>query len=457
MNQCMDPFHSHAPHGAALRTIPPALVMALCAAWLMFSPARAQMPPAREPPAAAPPSAELTSSAVITSAPFDPSAESFYLPITSRRGEPIGPYPADQSMFTSINTNLTWDADSIDGATWTVYMGQSYPPETVVAEDLTAKGYNPPELLMDTRYYWRVAATLASGGRLYGPVWTFKTEWPVSTPDVNSMVLVPGGSFLMGCDRTNPHEHVCSWNDTHYDEPVRSIQVDTFSIDTYEVTNSEYRKCYQEGKCQRPRKEQQFNDPAYALAPVTYVSWYDAQDFCHWEGKRLPTEAEWEKAGRGTLDTRVYPWGDEEPDCHRINMRDVMPGCEEGRDPGVVRVGLYPTGVSPFGAHDMAGNVFEWVQDKYDVWYYTYGPTVNPQGPPYSRWWRGFASAGSPPPYDQDGYPVYVVRGGSWAFSLDYTRVSHRHWGHHGDVAGGDIPLHRNGRVGFRCAFSETK
>lgn len=386
-----------------------------------------------------------------TTLPFSPTLAT-YLPVATRRDGPARPVPANFGMFISLNTNLTWEMDGADGARYDLFFSESYPPDTLLAGDLSVTGYNPPELPMDTRYYWRVVATLPNGQEISGPVWTFKTEWPVTTPSVDAMVTVMGGEFSMGCDKNNPYEHTCSWNDTHYDEPVRRVWVDTFAIDTYEVTNAEYRKCYEAGECNRPRKEEQFNNPAYALAPVTFVSWYDAQDFCRWEGKRLPTEAEWEKAGRGTLDTRVYPWGDEEPDCHRINMRDVMPGCEEGREPGVVRVGSYPTGASPYGVHDMSGNVFEWVQDKYDVWYYLYSPLENPQGPPYSRWWRGFATPGQPPPRDQDGYPVYVLRGGAWAFSLDYVRVSHRHWGHHGDIPGHDIPLHRNGRVGFRCA-----
>jgi len=272
-------------------------------------------------------------------------------------------------------------------------------------------------------------------------------------PDLDAMVNVPAGYFWMGCDSSLPQIYGCVLNGSHIDDVVRHVWIDAFALDKYEVTNKEYAACVNAKQCKLPRSVEWFSDPHMALDPVVFVSWWDAQDYCHWEGKRLPTEAEWEKAARGDLDTRAFPWGNTEPTCDQSNHHQLTLACDD-LDPGLRPVGMRPRGASPYGIHDMAGNAFEWVQDKYDVWYYTYAPDVNPQGPAYSRVAANYGIPATEPQAEQYGIPIFSIRGGSWIDRIHYMRVSHRHWGHHGDTPGDDVPYFRNQKVGFRCAVS---
>ncbi|MBU6352372.1 MAG: SUMF1/EgtB/PvdO family nonheme iron enzyme, partial [Chloroflexi bacterium] len=195
----------------------------------------------------------------------------------------------------------------------------------------------------------------------------------------NGWVLIPAGDFQMGCDSSNPAE-TCSSDE----QPLHTVTLDAYSIDKYEVTNARYKACVDAGRCTAPRRvDSQTRSPYYGTStyadyPVISVDWHQASAFCAWAGGRLPTEAEWEKAARGSSDTRKYPWGDSAPDCTKTNYWYwPSPACVGDTS----RVGSYPSGASPYGVMDMAGNVMEWVNDWYDGRYYIVSPAQNPQGP----------------------------------------------------------------------------
>lgn len=229
------------------------------------------------------------------------------------------------------------------------------------------------------------------------------------------MVPVPGGTFEMGSDVLSS------------ERPIRQVQVDAFWIDQREVTVSDYLQCVSMGPCANPVPIRGCyyygSEPDMGGRPMNCVDWYEADTYCAWvDGgtKRLPTEAEWEKAARGT-DARTYPWGDEpEASCRHAVMNDGGTGCGTG---AAWMVGSKPLGNSPHGAGDMAGNVWEWVADWYAL-SYDADATDNPTGP-------------------ADG-TERVLRGGSWFEDLpDNFRASKRI---------GYNPSNHNSAVGFRCA-----
>ena len=182
------------------------------------------------------------------------------------------------------------------------------------------------------------------------------------------MVYVPTEEFQMG---STDHDN---------EQPIHVVYLDAYWIDQTEVTNGMYATCVAAGACTKPRESKSFTrssyygNATYDNYPVIFVNWHQAIDYCNWTGGRLPTEAEWEKAARGT-DGRKYPWGNESPNASRLNYDD-----NEG---DTTAVGSYPTGASPYGALDMAGNAWEMTADWYDGDYYSRSPYQNPQGPSY--------------------------------------------------------------------------
>jgi formylglycine-generating enzyme required for sulfatase activity len=232
----------------------------------------------------------------------------------------------------------------------------------------------------------------------------------VSEKDGMQLVYVPAGLFIMG-----------SFIGTADEQPEHSVYLDAFWIDKTEVTNGMYALCVQSGSCQKPPEPSNihsvyYSDPQFAEYPVIALDWSSAEAYCSWAGRRLPTEAEWEKAARGT-DGRNYPWGDTPPNNSRLNFNNSM------GDP--VPVGGFQGGASPYGVLDMAGNVNEWVEDWYDADYYTISPHSNPTGP-------------------DDGI-LKVLRGGSWHTDEYNIRSADRHY---------LAPDIRNIVIGFRCALT---
>ena len=194
----------------------------------------------------------------------------------------------------------------------------------------------------------------------------------ISSIDGMTQVCVPDGELLMGSDKSVDSQ-------AHDDElPQHSVYLDAYWIDQTEVTNAMYEQCVSAGECTPPAKNSSYTrDFYYGNSqfddyPVIYVDWNQAKAYCQWAGRRLPTEAEWEKAARGT-DGRIYPWGNTNPDRSLLNYNGNIDDTAE--------VGDYPAGQSPYGALDMAGNVWEWVADWYGETYYQNSPDRNPQGP----------------------------------------------------------------------------
>jgi len=249
-----------------------------------------------------------------------------------------------------------------------------------------------------------------------------------SSTDGMPAAYIPDGSFRMGA--LDP--------DIQRDEqPAHSVSMKGFWMDKLEVTNAMFALCVQAGACEPPQtfksqaRESYFNNPEFNDYPVVYVTWLQADSYCKWAGRRLPTEAEWEYAARGS-DFRTYPWGDERPDSSRGNFNYFVGDT--------TRVGNYPAGASPFGILDMAGNVAEWLSDYYDGDYYAQGANVNPTGP-------GVRSQ----------YFNRVVRGGTFQDVFKDVRLANRASvrgsnPQASDIFSTDYLGEFSPKIGFRCA-----
>ena len=256
------------------------------------------------------------------------------------------------------------------------------------------------------------------------------SDEPEVSPDLQGMVLIEAGEFRMGSNSGGSNE-----------KPVHSVYVDAFYMDKYEVTNAEYAAFlnakgkhaeagkewyllgYSPSRIEYVSRKYQVKG-GYENHPVTMVSWYGAMAYAAWKGKRLPTEAEWEKAARGGLSGLKYPWGNT-IDSNRANYNNHV------GDTTVV--GKYAA--NGYGLHDMSGNVWEWCLDEYNAGFYAISPSQNPlSGAPSIQWLL-------------DNYTGVktrrVLRGGSWANFASLVRVASR---------GSGTPTLSDGSDGFRCA-----
>jgi sulfatase modifying factor 1 len=230
-------------------------------------------------------------------------------------------------------------------------------------------------------------------------------------PIEEDMVTIPAGPFVRGTTSGGFDE-----------QPQRTIVLDAFSINRYEVTNYQYQQFVLATGHRKPGPPSRYAKSIGKMRgtnqPVVYVSWEDANEYCRWKGKRLPTEAEWEKAMRGS-DGRLWPWGNQEQPSG-ANWARVQDGYEVS-----ARVGSFQADKSPYGVMDGAGNVMEWVGDWYSESYYKNSPDQNPPSPEYGTY--------------------RVLRGGGYTTTGADIRITSRTK---------MVPDFRDETIGFRCAIS---
>jgi iron(II)-dependent oxidoreductase len=243
---------------------------------------------------------------------------------------------------------------------------------------------------------------------------------PLPAHAEKSMVLIPEGKFQMGSKKSmlelRPHD---LFNiDRHTlgpENPAHEVYLDSFYIDVYEVTNDAYVKFIKATGGKEPKgwSNPDFNKPQQ---PVVGITWKEAVKFCKWQGKRLPTEAEWEKAARGKRPVK-YPWGNTPPDSSKVNFN------EEIKKTTVV--GSFENGKSDYGIYDLSGNVAEWVNDWHFPEYYLFSPKKNPPGPEKGQY--------------------KIIRGGSWRHNAEDVNLTYRN---------ATTPVNRSTSIGFRCSKS---
>ena len=249
----------------------------------------------------------------------------------------------------------------------------------------------------------------------------------ISAIDGMTQLFVPAGTFTMGgMDVYRESDEL----------PAHEVKLNAFWVDQVEVVNGMYNLCVQAGTCRPPveprsdNRQDYFGNPEFQDYPVVNVTWYDANVYCQWAGRRLPTEAEWERAARGD-DKRNFPWGDEPPNQYNSNSINIVGDT--------TRVGSYAEGISPFGALDMAGNVWEWVADRYRPDYYGKSPLENPTGPSEDEVFNN----------------LRVMRGGSFQDDWTILRLSNRNYleGPNPSAESTDPAYYgsSSSKVGFRC------
>ncbi|NPV87331.1 MAG: SUMF1/EgtB/PvdO family nonheme iron enzyme [Anaerolineae bacterium] len=256
-----------------------------------------------------------------------------------------------------------------------------------------------------------------------------------SPKDGMVQVYVPAGEFIMGSN--DPDAKQTEEGGRAYPEiPQFTYSLPGFWIDKYEVSNAQFAKCVADGVCDPPNytrsytREWYYGNPEFDNYPVLYVTWFTARKYCEWAGRRLPTEAEWEKAARGT-DGRRYPWGNEPPTGELVNFCDINcpkthanPNYDDGY-PETAPVDAFPKGASPYGALNMSGNVWEWTSTL--VRPYPYDPNDGRENM-------------------DEMSDEHIWRGGPWSNGIWWIRASIRYR---------SVPVYWYGNLGFRCASSE--
>jgi len=243
-----------------------------------------------------------------------------------------------------------------------------------------------------------------------------KSDQSLKKPTIDEMIFVPAGEFWMGC---NPNVSKCG----QFSKSYNRVYVESFYVDKYEVTVKKYRECIRLGQCTELKGQLSVPNSEFPNRedhPVNCVNWVQAKKYCKWAGKRLPREAEWEKAARGT-DERMYPWGNGNATCEYSIINNGKEGCGRG---STWPVGSKPKDVSPYGVMDMAGNVSEWVLDGADTPYFHNPDTDPPKDPGFTQ--------------------VPRFRGGNWRYPPYKIYHYNQSWW---DT--------RNNYIGFRCAKYE--
>ena len=294
--------------------------------------------------------------------------------------------------------------------------GNKSPSGTLVSEIDVTKTYQAQlKVIVDQKHAELTAAALTSAPTntptltptmtmtitLTPTITTTPTKEPkkastrVSPIDQMVQIYIPAGTFLQGSKQN------LKFPPTN-ENPQRKVSLDGFLIDKTLVTNRMYRSCMAANQCSaiinNGTENQNFTSGGALDLPAVYVTWFNAQKYCTWVGGSLPTEAQWEKAARGSGAARIYPWGDQDPNPSMLNFNSLL---------GITTIsGSYPTGASPYGVLDMAGNVRQWVADWYQSDYYSVAPDRNPPGP----------ATGT----------TKVLKGGGWNDPANYVRISSR-------------------------------
>jgi serine/threonine-protein kinase len=269
-----------------------------------------------------------------------------------------------------------------------------------------------------------------------------QANFKTSEIDQMDMIYIPAGEFMMGTNDIEA-QRILEGNGRQYPEvPTHNVTLDGFWIDKFEVTTGQYLKCVEAGVCEAAAHNnaifagsEYYTSPDYANYPVINVTWYKARAYCEWAGRRLPTEAEWEKAARGT-DGRKYTWGNDPVSNDVANLCDKNctarypnPKFNDGF-PETAPVGSFPKGASPYGVMDMAGNVWEWTSSIPNPY-----PYVATDG----------REAEQDVEYDSK-WPERVWRGGTWTNGYSWLRASLRYR---------SVANYWNNNLGFRCASSD--